>query len=534
MFALEPQTGDNQAIVPFACNRFPQSREIPVRKSHSRRSFLSSASAGVSILTARQLVAGLTPVSDEQVHAAVGTVQLRPEIEPLVRFIEDTPRQQLLEEIGSRIRDGLSYREVLAALLLAGVRNVEPRPAVGFKFHAVLVVNSAHLASLVSPEADRWLPIFWSLDEFKSSQAKDEKEGNWTMSLVDEAGIPSAGQVRDAFHRSMQQWDVAQADVATAGVARFLGAAETLELFAAYAARDFRSIGHKAIFLANGWRTLQTIGWEHAEPVLRSLAYAMLNHNGEPSPATSDLAPDRSWKSNLQLAAKFRDGWESGTPDRAATTDLLTTLRTGSADDAATLVAELVNREVSPQSVYDALHLAAGELLMRQSGIVALHAMTTTNALRFLFDQVGTPQTRKMLLLQNASFLALFREAMRSRGPVGDSKIDALAAAQTNVPASVDSVFDAVGGDSPLAARNVMSFLSAGRNAETLMNAARRLIFLKGTDAHDYKFSTAALEDYYKISPAVRNQFMAASMYNLKGTSAPDNSLVDRIRAALG
>ena len=65
------------------------------------------------------------------------------------------------------------------------------------------------------------------------------------------------------------------------------------------------------------------------------------------------------------------------------------------------------------------------------------------------------------------------------------------------------------------------------------MHAARRLIFLKGTDSHDYKFSTAALEDYYKVSPIVRNQFMAASMYNLKGTSDPDNSLVKRIRAAL-
>ena len=241
-----------------------------------------------------------------------------------------------------------------------------------------------------------------------------------------------------SFHKSMQQWDVAQADVAAAGIARYLGAAEALELFAGYAARDFRSIGHKAIFLANGWRTLQTIGWEHAEPVLRSLAYAMLNHNGEPNPATSDLAPDRSWKSNQQLAAKFRDGWESGTPDSGATTELLTTLRTGSADDAATLVVELVNRQVSPQSIYDALHLAAGELLMRQSGIVPLHAMTTTNALRFLFDHVGTPQTRKLLLLQNAAFLPLFREAMQARGEVGNSTIDSLMAVETKEHVTVD------------------------------------------------------------------------------------------------
>ena len=39
-----------------------------------------------------------------------------------------TPRDRLLEEVADRIHKGLSYREVLAALLLAGVRNVQPRP----------------------------------------------------------------------------------------------------------------------------------------------------------------------------------------------------------------------------------------------------------------------------------------------------------------------------------------------------------------------------------------------------------------------
>lgn len=500
--------------------------------STSRRCFLSSASAGLSVLSASPLIAGLMPVSDEQIKAARSVVQLRPEIEPLVRLIEDTPRQRLMEEIGSRIRQGLSYREVLAALLLAGVRNVEPRPAVGFKFHAVLVVNSAHLASLASPEADRWLPILWALDEFKSSQAKDVNEGNWTMAPVDEQGIPSASQVRNSFHQSMLQWDESQADVAAAGVARYLGAAETLELFASYAARDFRSIGHKAIFLANAWRTLQTIGWEHAEPVLRSLAYAMLNHNGEPNPAKSDLEPDRAWKKNLELAVKFREGWESGLPTHAATDELLKILRSGSAEEAATCVTELINRDVSPQTIYDALHLAAGELLMRQSGIVSLHAMTTTNALRFLYDHVGTPQTRKMLLLQNASFLVLFREAMRGRGQLGDAEIDSLRTVETSDSVTVDYVFDNVGKQSFQAAEHAMNFI-AYNGAEKLMHAARRLIFLKGTDAHDYKFSTAAMEDYYKVRPEVRDRFLAACTYSLKGNAAPDNKLAERIRAAL-
>ena len=87
--------------------------------------------------------------------------------------------------------------------------------------------------------------------------------------------------------------DESAADAAVAGLAREAGSNEVLELFARIGPRDFRSIGHKAIYVANSWRTLQCIGWQHAEPVLRSLAYALLNHEGEPVPAGRDLAPDR-------------------------------------------------------------------------------------------------------------------------------------------------------------------------------------------------------------------------------------------------
>src|ERR1700716_1355166 len=101
-----------------------------------RRSFLKMA-AGTSALTALGdlgFLAQLRPVSAEDAKLEPGMVQLHSEIEPLVKLLENTPRERLLEEVGSRIRRGLTYREVLAALLLAGVRNIQPRP-VGFKFH---------------------------------------------------------------------------------------------------------------------------------------------------------------------------------------------------------------------------------------------------------------------------------------------------------------------------------------------------------------------------------------------------------------
>src|SRR3954462_11473904 len=127
----------------------------------NRRQFLrtSAVTAATASLADVAFLSRLPRVSAAEAGAVTpSNVRFSPEIEPLVRLIEDTPRERLLEEMSVRIRHGLSYREVLTALLLAGVRNIQPRP-VGFKFHSVLVVNSAHRASLSSPDSDRWLPI---------------------------------------------------------------------------------------------------------------------------------------------------------------------------------------------------------------------------------------------------------------------------------------------------------------------------------------------------------------------------------------
>ena len=502
----------------------------------TRRRFLQTAASGAIVsLGDLSFLSRLRPVSAAEAELDPSVVRLQPEIEPLVRLIEETPRDRLMEEIGSRVQKGLSYRDLLAALLLAGVRNVQPRPSVGFKFHAVLVVNSAHLASLSSPASDRWLPIFWALDHFKDSQARDVEEGNWTMAPVDEAAVPSAHRARQAFIDAMDNWDEAAVDAAVAGLARTAGANEVFELFFRYGARDFRSIGHKAIFVANSWRTLQCIGWQHAEPVLRSLAYALVNHQGEPNPATSDLTPDQPGRRNHDLASQIGDAWLEGKVDSGATTEVLATLREASAGEAPEKVVELLNRGVAPQSIWDGLFDGAGELLVRQPGIVALHAATTTNALYFAYGASGDDATRRWLLLQNASFLPLFREAMRSRGEVRDEKIDALEPAEVAADSAgaIEEIFADVSSDRIRAARKMLGYLESGGKSKELIDAARRLIFLKGTNAHDYKFSAAVLEDYYHASPAWRNRLLASSAMLLRGTGDRDNDLVARTRAAL-
>jgi hypothetical protein len=496
--------------------------------SPDRREFLSASALGAAGLP---LLAGLQPVRAADAKLNPDLVRLDSGIEPLVRLLEDTPRDRLLEEMAARVKKGLGYQEVLAALLLAGVRNVQPRPNVGFKFHAVMVVNSAHQASLAGPDTERWLPIFWAIDNFKSSQAQTLKESGWRMRPVDEMKLPPARKAKAAFTAAMDDWDEEAADTAVASLARTAGANELFELFARYGCRDFRSIGHKAIYVAGAFRALQAIGWHHAEPVLRSLAYALLNHEGD-NPAKRDGGPDRPGRKNAELAKRIRPEWVGGKVDPEATADLLATLRDGSERDAADKAATQLNAGVSSRSVWDGLFLGAGECLMQQPGIVGLHTLTTMNALRYAYDASGDDETRRLLTLQGASFLPLFREAMSGRGKVSAARIDKLEPA--GKPNDADAVFVELSRDRESAARLALGYLKADEQAgKKLIDAGRLLVFLKGTDSHDYKFSSAVMEDYANVTPHWRDRFLAASLYWLKGSGGRDAPIVKRIRTAL-
>src|SRR5438093_4530699 len=168
-----------------------------------RRAFLQQMAKTGLLASAGEyaFVNGLPELSAQEVQAARQLARVEADAEPLVRLIEDTPQNRLLEAAVERIRGGTSYQQLLAAVLLAGVRGIRPRP-VGFKFHAVLVVNSAHLASLAAHDRDRWLPILWALDNFKRSQDTNRREGDWRMAPVDEAHLPAAAHAGQRFREA--------------------------------------------------------------------------------------------------------------------------------------------------------------------------------------------------------------------------------------------------------------------------------------------------------------------------------------------
>lgn len=502
----------------------------------TRRAFVTGTlqAGALAGLTDLAFLHGLPAVSQASGPILPKVVQLRSDIEPLVRLIEETPRKALLEKVAESIRKGTSYQQLLSAVFLAGVRGIQPRP-VGFKFHAVLVINSAHLASQAAADNDRWLPLFWALDYFKDAQKQNKDKDGWMMAPVNEAKLPSSTQAKKRFIEAMDNWDVEGADTAVAALARTAGAGEIIELFWRYGARDFRDIGHKAIYVANGWRAMQTIGWRHAEPFLRSLSYALLEHEGT-NPAKRDDDRDRPGRENLKRAIELAKLPRGGKRSPEAAGDVLATLREASANDAAARVAALLTKGIHPDSLWDGLFLSAGEYLARQPGIIGLHCMTSINALHYGYQASGDEVTRRFLMLQGASFLALFHEFMKSRDKLADLRLDKLEKVElkTGTDEAIEDIFADVNKDRTRAARKVLALLDRDpAQIQPVMAAARRLLFAKGNNSHDYKFSSAALEDYFHVSPTWRSRYAAAAMFNLRGTGDEDNPLVRRARGAL-
>lgn len=499
-----------------------------------RRQFLQSASAlglGAGLGSGVGLGA-ITPARAADLKVGPDAVQFRPEIEPVVRWIEETPRERALEVAIAHLKEGLSYRDLMAGLFLAGIRNIKPHP-VGFKFHAVMVINSAHLLGQTASTSDRLLPMLWALDTFKNSQAQDIKEGDWTLGKVDEARLPKPDKARAEFIRAMEAWDADAADTAVAALARTSGAAETMEPIWRMAVRDQRNIGHKPIFAAQSWRTLQAIGWQHAEPVLRSLAFGLLDLHGD-----SRHVAVGPYEANLENAGKVRDDWQTGKPDPSATRSLLEVMRQATPEAASAEAVKLLNQGVAASSLWDAVVLSGSETLMRSPGILAIHAVTSANALHYIYGASGDDITRRLALLQAVGWQPLFRARIKPKeGPT----IDDLSPLKVDISKNdeaVGEIFETINKDDPQgrlkAAGKTFAYLEQGGSSDLVFAAARRMIFHKGRDSHDYKFGAAAWEECELASdPKWHAPLAAAMMFNLPGAKTEDSPLMIRAREAV-
>src|SRR6266850_6392815 len=140
----------------------------------------------------------------------------------LLKLLEDSPRERIPRELARMIHAGLRYGDLLAALSLAAVRNVQPYPDVGYKYHSVMVLRSIHLTTQHLSSADKWLPIIWAADYFKHTQSQERAAGGWRLPMKRVAPGDNPQAARRELATALDNWDP---DAADAAIVKFVRAA---------------------------------------------------------------------------------------------------------------------------------------------------------------------------------------------------------------------------------------------------------------------------------------------------------------------
>lgn len=511
-----------------------------LRKS-TRRQFLQTAAGGAVLGTGD--LKGLLPLSPATAAEAKVTpdlVRFCPEVEPIVRLIEDTPQEKCIAMMIEQLRKGLPYRYFLAALYLSAIRAAKWHGGPHGFDHIAYVVHSVQQLSLDLPVAERLLPAFWALNGFKVTQ-QVWKNVQPTLALT--GRLPSADQAVAELHAGMKTWDEERAERAIVAMIRSQGAYQVIEPLWHYAGRDWRFIGHIAILVANSWRLLQTIGWQHAEHVLR---YVVGGLSGwEKDSDLSDQPYDANCERVKKAVGRLPANWAADESNEGLTKDLLGLIRDGKGEDACELaVRQLVAGKCQAGAVWDAVHLSAAELIQcsqfsknKPWNGGALHANTASNALHSAFEVSAQPENRLLLLLQGLGWVHLFRDLLKQHGELIKTH-DITQLDGTKLPDKTETAVEKVlvirTAQPHEASRTAFALAQRDTGAQSLWQAAGRLLALKGaSDVHDIKLFVAVREDVERVSPTWRPHLLAAGVYAFRGSDQPDHPVMQQVREAV-
>jgi hypothetical protein len=515
--------------------------EARAMRDSNRRGFLATAAAAaaVPLLTDLGFLAAVSRAAAADTQIDPNQVRLSPTIAQLVKLIQKTPRDKCIPVFIEQLQSGLSYQDFLSALLLATIEHGD--------VHQVAGVYSAHRVSSEARFEERLLPLFWALDRIVSGFQDGDVQplGELTGEL------PRAGQAAAIFREAMAKLDPSQAERAIIVLARTQGQRRAMSLLWEDGARRVcGSLGHHPIMVANTWRTLEALGWQHAEPVLRYLARNLSKHDA-----------DRTYEPNLERARKalsrFPADWATNEANRSATLEMFRLLRQAKTDAVCDLICtQLSSGQVKAGAVWDAVHLVAADLLFRyKKGGIAIggyliHAVTSTNALRCGFDCCGDDRARLLMLLQSVGGLGdQFILPNEKDGQLRDISLLDLKPDDAKAPTSIADVFamlpnktkdplpkeaEAYRKVSDEACQRSFALLQTPANLVTFKRTARSLLCVKATrDPHDLKYPVAAFEDTSLANSEWRPYLLASSVHALHGTASADSAALVRARKAL-
>jgi len=327
----------------------------------SRRQFLADVGRGMLVASVGYSAANDLGLASAFAADAPDTLDFG-SLEPLVRFMQETPADKLLPGLAAKLKSGTDLRQLVAAGALANARTFGGEDYVGF--HTMMALApSLHMAREL-PDSMQPLPVFKVL--YRNTNRIQEKGGrkNEVLHAVKPApladGHAGPESVRDAVHR--QAVDEAERLFATLAQG---GASDALNDLL-YSVQDHTEV-HRVVLPYRAWDLLDLIGQEHAYTLLRQSVRYCVKAESWPHNATYD--EPRTLLSKMLEEHKLLDRSPgTRTAEDSWVDQLSQTIFKSTPEQAAEAAASALAEGFSPAAIGEAISLAANQLVLRDMG----------------------------------------------------------------------------------------------------------------------------------------------------------------------
>jgi len=281
-------------------------------------------------------------------------------LEGLVRLMQETPIERLLPTLVGQLKSGIELRRLVAAAALANARTFGGEDYVGF--HTMMALAPAlHMAGEL-PAGLGPLPVLKVL--YRNTNRIHEHGGRESEVLAQVTPAPAGRLGPEALRDAIRHRDVKRAEETFASLAG-VSPDEALN-DAIFAVQDDTEV-HRTVLPYRSWDMLGLIGMEHAHTLLRqSVRYCLKAESWGPSERREQAR---------ELLPKLLDQYHllGRTPgDRPADDkwidEMSRNIFQSTPTQAAELVAAALADGIAPDSLGQAICLAANQLILRDIG----------------------------------------------------------------------------------------------------------------------------------------------------------------------
>jgi len=283
-------------------------------------------------------------------------------IEPLVAFMQETAADRLLPAVVERIKTGTELRQLVAAAALANARTFGGQDYDGY--HAIMALAPAYQMSFELPEMQRALPVLKVLYRNTNHIQQMGGASNEVLHPVEPAALSGGQPGAETLREQTRRRDVEGAERALAALAR--GSLDEAYNDLQYLVQDDANV-HRVVLAWRSWALLDLTGKEHALTLLRQSVRFCCNEEGGIRKRGDE--PLRSLLPRLleKAGSRGRSTRESQ-PDDAWVQGLSQTIYASTREQAAEAAALALADGISPETVGEAISLAANQLVLHDPG----------------------------------------------------------------------------------------------------------------------------------------------------------------------